>query len=230
MNGRGGTTFIIRATAVLLALLIGGWLCLQAVYVVGGAETTAPGPTQSYTVTISDMPQSDGEILAAAIAALTQAGWWRDYAELVVMGKWLDCEEAETVVPVQYLSFWRRDQLGLLTSHVYRADVDINQAGELIYTLQDYFLRNELPGQGLNMERITVSSRDALAAAEEQGGLALRQRLDNQCRIAVLLTPGSSWSVDYLTKGRFARLLCLDVDPTTGAVKQVTRNFIPCTF
>ena len=78
--------------------------------------------------------------------------------------------------------------------------------------------------KSIDLEKIKVSTDNALQVAEANGGKAIRQAANNDCSILVILSPnvfGSAWAVQYV-RGGYANLFRISIDPYTSEYKIIT--------
>lgn len=73
--------------------------------------------------------------------------------------------------------------------------------------------------KSVDLIKIKVNAEDALRIAEENGGKAARESVENQCRISIGLSGGSGWKVAYAGNSSSPLYLYkIEIDPYTGQI------------
>ncbi len=194
-----------------------------------GLSTGAP-ITQTGTISIKNVPETDVEFVSTAIELLQELDWWQGDPILLGLSRKIECFQVDNPPRNRLLNFRKANRITLFTENVHYATVKFSNDGtELSYRLENYRISKIQPTTGLNLAKVRIESKEALKLAEESGGKFLRELVNDECYIYMDIDKDQNWEVDYSQQNPFKRLLCLNIDSKSGKVKQIPeRGFSPC--
>jgi hypothetical protein len=203
--------------------------CLEVTFL---ARDGGVPPTETGTLPIANIPETDAEFVEAGITTLQELGWWQKNSYLMKLSRRFDCAQVLQPTHQHILYFHKTSRTSLLTEHIQYATLIFTDAGtELEYRLEDYGTVSLRSRPRLDLDKVQITSNEALKQAEVNGGKALRDLVKNACYIYMDISQNGIWEVDYSQNQPFDRLLCFNIDANTQTVKQVAeRSFNECQY
>jgi hypothetical protein len=146
----------------------------------------------------------------------TLDGW-----QLTGMSFGLGCTDAGTAFQNGIFTFFRNEEANGQKVRIERS-INIDPRNKTVYIAEDRYVPRLVDWSSIELKHNPFTADDILQITENAGGQAKRLSVENDCDIAIGLSPDSAsydgWWVRYSQRGDDTTLFRADVDPVTGEI------------
>jgi hypothetical protein len=147
----------------------------------------------------------------------TLVGW-----QLTGMSFGLGCTDTGTGFQNGIFTFFKNEEEANGQKFRIERSINIDSRNKTVYIAEDRYVPRLVDWSSIELKHNPFTADDILQIAENAGGQAKRLSVENDCDIAIGLSPDSAryngWWVRYSQRGDDATLFRADIDPVTGEV------------
>lgn len=135
----------------------------------------------------------------------------------------LDCKDFESGPQYAYFGYYKVQSNGSQSLRIVHEIYILHQPNS-IRSVETQYPPQLQDWKTLDLAKVKISLKDALAIAENHGGTKVRSQVENQCKIMLSLAPAaeySGWQVLYSNNNT---LLLVYIDPFSGEYQIMSTN------